>query len=633
MARNFETHKTSRLLMVAAVIVLIWGLQFAKEVLVPLALATLFSFLLAPLVARLERWRLNRVASVLTVVSLTFIVFGIVGYIVAIQLKEIGGHWAEYQVTIQQKVTTVASRVRWVSKASSAVQQMTHQPTTTPASMPAAAAQNPGGQSAQVVVERAASNPESSLTLSAFTPILGFAATTFVVIVLVVFMLLERDDLRDRVIRLSGAGRMNVTTQAMKEASGRVSKYLLMQSLINGSYGAVVTIALWAFHVQAPLLWGIMFALLRFIPYAGPFMGAALPCLLSLAMPGNAPFFKTISLFIICEIIVSSWIEPWLYGSHTGVSSVAILVAAVFWAWLWGGVGLLLATPLTVVLVVIGKYIPQLEFLNVMLGDEKVFEPHTRYYQRLLASDQEEAEEVVEEDLRVKPIEEVYETVLIPALAMAELARDRERIDADRANYIRQHMKELIIELGERPPAPPTPKTDEEKAVNAKWKPVAGAGNVKVLCLPARDEADEIAGMMFAQVLSRAGFKAEAVSVTPLASEMLEMVEKRGADIVVISALPPAAVTHARYLCKRLHAKFPKLNVVVGLWTLRSDLGRAKERIGCAQTNTIAGNFFTAINEMQQLVHPLLLRGDNPQPETNNQAATRSEQGQVVAAV
>jgi len=355
-----------------------------------------------------------------------------------------------------------------------------------------------------------------------------------------------------------------------------------------------------------------------------------MPCLLALALPGNVHFFLTIAMFGICEIVVSSWIEPWLYGAHTGVSSVAVLVAAIFWAWLWGVVGLLLATPLTVVLVVIGKYIPQLEFLSVLLGDEQVFEPHTRYYQRLLASDQEEAEEVVEEDLKVKPLEEVYETVLLPALSMAALARYRGRIDEDRLTFIHQSMKDLVQELGERPPATPAPKTDDEKAALARWQPIINASNVRVLCLPARDEADEIAGMMFAQVLIRAGFQAESVSITALAGEMVQMVEAKKADIVVISALPPAAVTHSRYLCKRLHSKFPDRNVVVGLWTLKGDIAAAKQRIACVQTDTVANTFQMAIRELEQLVHSLLLKAEKPEvPLSQAEVAMQAQRAGV----
>jgi predicted PurR-regulated permease PerM len=596
----------------AALIVLIWGLQFAKQFLVPVALAIVISFLLTPLVERLERWRLNRTAAVLSVVSLAFLIVGIVGYVLVRQVKEIAVALPQYEGNIESKVESVARRLRQFSKMTHEIEKMAEYPATQPTNTANTPPGLPGIIWPQravepVMVERPQEQHLSLLTISALTPALQWLATLFVVIVLVIFILLGREDLRDRIIHLAGQGRMNITTQAMQDASTRVSRYLLVQSLINGTYGILVAIGLTAIGVRGALLWGILFAALRFIPYAGALLGAALPCLLALALPGNGRFLFTVGMFVCGEVIVGSWIEPWLYGTHTGVSSVALLIAAVFWAWLWGGVGLLLATPLTVVLVVIGKYIPQLEFLSTLLGDEPVFETYTRYYQRLLASDQEEADEVVEEDLKIKPLEEVYEEVLMPALAMAELARHRDLIDEDRLAYIHRAMKDLVQELGERPPAPPTLKADDEQAGALVWPPVNGAASVNVLCLPASSEADEIAGMMLAQILSRANFHVRSVSVTPLASEMLQLVEEYKAHIVVISAVPPAAVTHARYLRKRLHARFPDLIVVVGLWTFRGDLPRAKRRIVGLETDKMVGTFKSALGEMGQLAAPLLL--------------------------
>jgi hypothetical protein len=333
-----------------------------------------------------------------------------------------------------------------------------------------------------------------------------------------------------------------------------------------------------------------------------------------------------VALFAALDLLIGNVLEPWLYGKNTGVSPVAVLVAAVFWTWLWGAIGLLLATPLTVCLMVIGRYVPQLAFLDILLGNEEVFEPKIRIYQRLLAGDQEEAAELIDGYLEQMPLVEVYDTVLIPALALAETHWHRGEINEERHKFIFQTLKETVEELGERQQEIQATKAAE----NAKTPPansdlVAPADSSKlcILCLPARDEADEIAGMMLAQLLAMRGCVVQAVSVTALASEMVELVEQRKADVVCISAMPPAAATHARYLCKRLQGRFPEAGLVVGLWSASGDLNKARERIGCGPTAHVVGTLASAQEKIHGLLQPLLQRSEKP---------TRSDAvGQLVA--
>ena len=325
---------------------------------------------------------------------------------------------------------------------------------------------------------------------------------------------------------------------------------------------------------------------LRFIPYIGPWIAAAMPIGLSMAISTGwvAPFL-TVGLFVVLELFSNNVLEPWLYGKNTGVSAVAVLVAAVFWMWLWGPVGLLLATPLTVCLLVVGKHVPQLSFLDILLGTEPVFEPKKRIYQRLLAGDQEEAAELLEDYLEHKPLVEVYDTVLIPALALAETHWQLGELNEGKHKFIMQSLKEMIQDRGERQqemqakerPAADAPEADGDSS-RVDW---TDSSRLCILCLPARNEADEIAALMLAQVLETRGCLVQAVSVTSLAGEMVDLVEQCKADVVCISATPPAAVMHARYLCKRLRGRLPEVNLVVGLWDAQGDLNKAKERIGC----------------------------------------------------
>jgi hypothetical protein len=371
----------------------------------------------------------------------------------------------------------------------------------------------------------------------------------------------------------------------LEDAGARVSRYLSMLFLINITFGVSVGAGLYLIGVPNALLWGILAAALRFIPYIGPWIAAAMPIGLSMAIsPGWLAPALTVGLFVALELFSNNVLEPWLYGKNTGVSPVAILVAAVFWLWLWGPVGLLLATPLTVCLLVVGKHFPQLSFLGIVLGSEPVFEPKKRVYQRLLAGDQEEADELVEELLQHTPLAEVYDTALIPALALAETHWHCGDVNDGKHKFIMESLKEMIQDrIDRQQELQAHEKTEETLAANgdAGLVDVIDAPKRCILSLPARSEADEIAAMMLAQVLETKSCVVQALSVTTLASEMVDLVEKRTADVVCISATPPGAMMHARYLCKQVRRRFPTVKLVVGLWDVQGDLNKAKERIGC----------------------------------------------------
>jgi methylmalonyl-CoA mutase cobalamin-binding subunit len=280
-------------------------------------------------------------------------------------------------------------------------------------------------------------------------------------------------------------------------------------------------------------------------------------------------------------------------------------VAAVFWTWLWGTPGLLLSTPLTVLIAVTGKYVPQLEFLNIMLGDEPALEPKYRFYQRLLADDVEEADDLLTEYLADKPVVAVYDEVVLPAMSLAEGDWHRDRLDVHKQAAIRQAIRDLVEEVGDRPRKISDVKAEADKAekATAEGTPYDRC----VLCIPARDPADEISAMMMAQMLEHHGYCSEYVSVEKLASEYIELVEKKNVQVVVVSALPPAAVTHARYIVKRLRTRFPELKIVVGLWTVTNTLERAKQRLESAGTTLVVGSIAGALEQIRQTVQPLLV--------------------------
>jgi predicted PurR-regulated permease PerM len=615
MAAPEPLAKLSGILTLASIAVVTGALYLAKGVLVPLTLAVLLSFLLSPVCDRLERWKFGRIPAVLVTALLSFTMLGVVAWMAVVQMSNLAPKMPEYQSNIQAKLHSTND---YVGALLSKITRTTENQAPNPA--PSEQAEGPQVREERPYSVRVITTPPSPVQVitGMFGTLLDVLGSTGIVIVLVVFFLVRREDLRDRFIRLVGKGDVTVTTQAIEDAATRVSRYLSMQLVLNVTFGVAVALGLYLIGVPGAILWGILGATLRFVPYIGAWIAAAVPIGLSLALSTGwvAPML-TVGLFAGLELFIGNVMEPWLYGKHTGVSPVAVLVAAVFWTWLWGAVGLLLATPLTVCLMVIGKYVPQLSFLDILLGNEEVFEPKKRVYQRLLAGDQEEANELIEGYLEKMPLGEVYDTVLIPALALAETHWQRGEINEDRHKLIFQNLKETVEELGERQQdirAKEIVKATKEPGGESDAVVSTNASSLRVLCLPARDEADEIAGRMLAQLLAEKGCVVEAVSVTALASEMVDLVEERKADVVCISAMPPAAAAHARYLCKRLQGRFPDAHLIVGLWNATGDLNKKREHLGCGSTTAVVATLADAQEKINGLLHPLLHRTDQPNP-------------------
>ena len=415
------------------------------------------------------------------------------------------------------------------------------------------------------------------------------------VVIFTVFMLLKREDLRNRLLRLAGLGQLNLMTQALDDASGRVSKYLLMQFLVNAGFGALFGFGLYAIGVPNPALWGVVAAILRIVPYVGTLVAATLPLALSLAVFDG--WLRPLLVFLLVvglELIIGNFLEPWLYGAHVGISSLALLVTSVFWAVLWGPAGLILATPLTVCLVVLGRYVPHLSFLHILLGDEPVLATEAQIYQRLLAMDQQEAQTIVGQFLKERPLVELYDSVLIPALSMAEQDRHKGAIDAAREDFLFLSINEMIAEFAEYQPE------DNSSAEDA-----AGRVDARIICLPANDRADEITAAMLAQLLERKGFATLSFPfVGPSPNEWLALIEAGRSDVVCISALPPYAFAPARAMCRQIRERFPKLKVVVCVWGFSGDTQKAKARFERTQPDRLSTSLAEAVEHVQELIRP-----------------------------
>ncbi len=603
-------EKISSLLSILMILIVVAVLFFAKEIFVPLALALLFSFLLAPLVTRFERWRIPRVPAVLLSVGLALAVVVGVGWLVVNQVLDLTYQLPKYKDHIQHRIDSIKNKTGGKSAltdATNTVKELqanladsTAEPNATRPDAPSSS--NKGRIQKVEVVEPATSL--AAVVQSVAGPVLGPIGTAAVVIVFVLFMLLKREDLRDRIIHLIGKGRLNVTTQALDEAAGKVTGYLTMQVIINVCFGIPVGIGLWIIGIPNAFLWGLLATLLRFIPYVGAWIALGFPLLLSLATTDSwAAPIETLALFATIELITSNVLEPWLYGAHTGLSPVAIMVATIFWTWLWGGVGLLLATPLTVCVSVLGKYIPSLSFLDALLGDEPTLTVNERFYQRLLAMDQREACIVAEEYRKDHTATEVYSSLFVPALAASEREEQSGALDERRRRFIFDTTRDLIEDIvGDSGAASSDAKTDAKdgNGVAPAEKPPTLSKH-PVFCLPAADEADEIVAIMLSHALEREGYKAESLSFKTLANEMVAQVAESGCTVVCISATPPHDDLHTRYLCKLLRSKFPKLYIVVGLWDFEADearLTRRRERLAVDKV-------VTTLSDAMEYVRPL----------------------------
>src|ERR1700675_710420 len=598
-ARTSSAKDISRILILVAAVVVITALYFARVMLVPLALAVLFTFVLAPLVSALERIRFPRFFAVFLVVGIAVTGIGVMGWTVGNQLIDVTNQLPSYKTNIKEKIDAIHNpKNRRLDKAADAMKELGKEIAENPPAPTESAAsslKNSGNNKSTaqpkalpVQVFQPASNPLESLN-SVITP-LGSAV---IVVVLTIFMLAGREDLRNRLIGLVGRGHLSVMTQALDDAGSRVSRYLLLQLVINACFGVVIGLGLYFIGIPNSMLWGVVAGLLRFLPYVGSPLASVLPILLSLAIfPTWTGPVATIGLYLIAEMLVGNFLEPLIYGAHTGISSFAILFAAIFWTLIWGPIGLLLSTPLTVCLVVLGRHVPALSFLNIMLGDQPVLPPEAHYYQRLLASDQVEAKQVLEDYLKTNSLEDLYDSVLIPAFALAEQDRHHDDLEEITEQFICKSTKELLDELGDKSKEPAAAEVQKAQsdlaAISAPKLRLEPPSHVtRVVCIPARDEADEIVGIMLTQLLERAGYHAQAISIGTTA-EMLAQVNEAAPDIVCISALPPFALLHARDLYKRVRSNVPNAKIIVGLWKFSGDPIKAAARFNIIGDDKLA---------------------------------------------
>jgi predicted PurR-regulated permease PerM len=537
----------------AGCVLVVGVLYWAQAVLVPFALAILLTFVLTPPIGWLERW-IGRVPAVLLGVTLVFTLLGLAAWGLTRQLQHLAADLPGYRANIQAKIADV----RGAGKGGT-VEQL--QETIEDLKGDLGAAPPPAGTASNPVVVA----PDTDAGFTGFSwlgPIVGPLGTAGLVIALVMFMLLERRDLRDRLIGLFGHGSLAITTKAFDEAGSRVSRQLLMQSIVNLVYGVGVAIGLYLLGVPYPFVWAALGAALRFIPYVGPVLGAGAPIVVSLAaLEGWKGPLMVVALFIGLELFTNLVLETVLYAGAAGVSQVALLVSVAFWTWLWGPLGLLLATPLTVCLVVLGKHVPGLEFLGTLMADRPALAPEYNYYQRLLARDQSEAADVVERYIKQNPPSSVYDALLLPALNYAERDRLEGRLSAAEESPVSEATRELIGDAMEwiRALRPPSTTGPEELELPQRQP-------LRVLGYAANGVGDELALRMLADLVEELPIQLDVHAERLHANALVSLLQHDKISVLCIADLPPSPPSKTRYVVKRLRTALPDLRIVVGRW-------------------------------------------------------------------
>ncbi|MXP64440.1 AI-2E family transporter [Roseomonas sp. M0104] len=598
----------AHLLTVVVCVVTVCALYFAREVLVPITLAILLSFVLAPVVRLLRRLKLPRVLAVLLAVLLALGIITLIGSIIGTQIAGLARDAPRYQSAIQEKMDAVQSSV--FGRISEFSRRLNNDAGTRPGQPPAAAAPPasdpasgpapslPGagtpakGEPRPVPVEvRPGESSTLDLVQKFVSPVLGPLETTFIVLIVSIFVLLQQEDLRDRLIRLFGSRDLHRTTEALDDAGRRLSKYFLAQLMVNSCFGVLVGFGLFLIGVPSPVVWGLLAALFRFVPYVGPILAAGLPLLLAAGTaPGWSMVIWTAALFLITEPLIGQVIEPMVYGHSTGLSPVSVIVAAIFWTWLWGPIGLILATPLTLCLVVLGRHVERLEFLDVLLGDRPALTPVQNFYQRILAGDTDEALAQAETLLQDRSLTAYYDEVALKGLRMAATDLERGVLPRHRLEGIRNAVAGLVDDLSEAPDRDPPEKGSRpdnttpagvsvaEQAVPHEPAPDlplpppaerAGAwgSETPVLCLAGRGPLDEAASAMLAQLLTKHGLGARVVPHEASSRAQVSRLDTAGVAMVCISYLDiSGSPAHLRYLLRRLKRRMPEVPVLVGLW-------------------------------------------------------------------
>ena len=583
--------------------IIIGTLYLGREVFVPIALAVLLSFVLAPLVRLLQRCRIPRGLAVVGVVLLAFVSIFMLGGVIATQVTELAGDLPQYQFTMREKIKSLRGATATsgtLERAADVLHDLgkeLNKPKEPSAGSGAPLQTTAPAPDAKPIPVEVRQPPPTALESIAtlLSPLIHPLTTTGIIAIFVIFILLQREDLRNRLIKLAGSHDLQKTTAALDDAATRLSRLFLMQLAVNASFGFVIGVGLWVIGIPSPILWGILAAILRFVPYIGAIISAVFPLALAAAVdPGWSMLLWTAALFVVVEPVVGHVIEPLLYGHSTGLSPVAVVASATFWTALWGPIGLILATPLTVCLVVLGRHVERLEFLDVMLGDRPALSPPEIFYQRMLADDPAEAVEKAEQFLKERPLLTYYDEVAMPGLKLAQNDLTRGALDRAQAEKIKATILEVVDNLAEQKDATPAGDTTHDPeaaaAVEAVDKAVPALAVVKrealgpewrtdapVLCVAGRSPLDQAAAAMIAQLLGKHGLGARVEGADAVATMNILRLETSGVALVCLSYLDASSLAHMRYTIRRLRRRLPAAQILLACWKADADAATLRD--------------------------------------------------------
>ena len=582
--------------------VVVAGIYFGRPVLMPLALAVLMAFALAPLVGLLKRWHLGQVAPVLISVLLAVVVLTSLGGFMGSQLAKLAAELPRYQTNLAHKIQSVvggAANNNTIMRLNKTVETLAEQVTgSSKAEETAGVTPDDPVKPIPVIIRRTSVAPWS-IAQTVLGPLLEPLGLVVLVLVFVGFILLQKDDLRDRIVRLAGSRDMQRTTIALDEAASRLSRYLFLQTGVNICFGLIIGIGLWLIGIPNAGLWGLMSGLMRFVPYVGVPLASLFPLALALAVdPGWSMLVQAMILYFVVDAVTGQAIEPFLYGRSMGLSAVAVVVAAVFWTWLWGPVGLLLSTPLTMCFVVFSRHVESLKFLDVMLGDQPALRVEQSLYLRMLANDPDEAADEAEAFLKQNSLSAYYDEVAARALMLAQTDVDRGVLDAARQERIRDAIKGLIVNLSDR-------KDEDGNAPAHNWH---DAPVEPVLCVAGRGPLDEAAALLLVDMLGKYGVGARVVSSDETSATNIRQISCEGVRLTCVSYLEPGTFKNARYQVRRLRKHMPGVPVIAIFWGLAGDNSRYLDGIEATESDIVT----TGLKETVQHILAFARRASQP---------------------
>lgn len=549
------------LMTLAVGVVAITALYVARAVFIPITLAVLLSFILAPLVGLLRGWHLGRITSITVAMLVALGIIAFISGVIGSQVAQLAGDFPRYASTIEGKVAAIRGLAgnRLFSVIDNLGRRIDLAGKTAAKPEAASATQPP----VPVELHRPPASP-LELAGQILLPVLTPLATTAIVFIVAIFILLQQEDLRDRLIRLFGTDDLHRSTGAIDDAARRLSRYFLTQLGVNAGFGVIISGGLLVIGVPNPILWGIVATLFRFVPYVGSYLAAALPLVLAFCVdPGWKMLLWTLVLFVALEAVTGQFVEPLVYGRSTGLSPVSVVVSAIFWGWLWGPVGLILSMPLTLCLVVLGRHVKRLQFIDVILGDRPALTPVESFYQRMLAGDPDEAEESAEILLRDCSLATYYDDVALKGLQLADHDAQRGVLTPEQILRIEAALEELVAELADHQDVDAGPgHADGDPAVRPP-----DHTERSILCVAGRGPLDRAASVMLAQLLARRGLQARIVSHEAASRGIIHSLDVAGVAMVCLCYLEiRGSPSHLRYLLRRLRARMPGVPVLVGIW-------------------------------------------------------------------